>query len=199
MLSRILAMINVWLLSLIEVEVELIYDRQSFGQSCVRHASGTRDQFLFLLEISFRQLRLCCFVAPSLTRGRVCKFTCTIASGPCKISHSWFEVPQNSRPYFAVSSETPPTWRARFPYLYPPGTGWPSYTPGHWVPFLSSLTTRRDYGIFVKPIAYSTHITHTLSVHYKYHSRVQKIVFEVQKYLLNVTGSIVLNATSLSV
>jgi hypothetical protein len=22
------------------------------------------------------------------------------------------------------------TWRARFPYLYPPGTGWPSYTPG---------------------------------------------------------------------
>jgi hypothetical protein len=29
--------------------------------------------------------------------------------------------------------------RARFPYLYPPGTGWPSYTPGHWVPFTSSL------------------------------------------------------------
>jgi hypothetical protein len=23
---------------------------------------------------------------------------------------------------------------ARFPYLYPPGRGWPSYTPGHWVP-----------------------------------------------------------------
>jgi hypothetical protein len=26
-----------------------------------------------------------------------------------------------------------PTWRARFPYSYPPGTRWPSYTPGHWV------------------------------------------------------------------
>jgi hypothetical protein len=38
----------------------------------VRHASGTRDQFFFLLEISFRQLRLCYFVAPSQTRGRVC-------------------------------------------------------------------------------------------------------------------------------
>jgi hypothetical protein len=38
---------------------------------------------------------------------------------------------------------SPPTWRARFPHLYPPGTGWPSYTPGHWVPFTSSLTTRR--------------------------------------------------------
>jgi hypothetical protein len=32
---------------------------------------------------------------------------------------------------FTVSSETPPTWRARFPYLYPPRTGWPSYTLGH--------------------------------------------------------------------
>jgi hypothetical protein len=31
-----------------------------------------RDQFFFLLEIFFRQLRVCHFVAPSLTRGRVC-------------------------------------------------------------------------------------------------------------------------------
>jgi hypothetical protein len=31
----------------------------------------------------------------------------------------------------------PPAWRARSPYLYPPGTGWPSYTPGHWVPLSS--------------------------------------------------------------
>jgi hypothetical protein len=38
----------------------------------VRRPSGTNDQFFFLLEISFRQLRLCYFVAPSLTRGRVC-------------------------------------------------------------------------------------------------------------------------------
>jgi hypothetical protein len=38
----------------------------------VRHPSRTRDQFFFLLEIFFWQLRLCCFVAPSLTRERVC-------------------------------------------------------------------------------------------------------------------------------
>jgi hypothetical protein len=31
----------------------------------------------------------------------------------------------------------PPTWRARPPYLYPPVTRWPSYTPRHWVPFSS--------------------------------------------------------------
>jgi hypothetical protein len=38
----------------------------------VRHPSGTRDKFFFLLEISFRQLSVCYFVAPSLTIGRVC-------------------------------------------------------------------------------------------------------------------------------
>jgi hypothetical protein len=38
----------------------------------VRHPSGTRDQFFFLLEIFFRQLQVCYFVAPSLTRWRVC-------------------------------------------------------------------------------------------------------------------------------
>jgi hypothetical protein len=38
----------------------------------VRHPSGTSDQFFFLIEIFFRQLRVCYFVAPSLTRGRVC-------------------------------------------------------------------------------------------------------------------------------
>jgi hypothetical protein len=38
----------------------------------VRRPSGTRDQFFFLLEISFRQLRVCYLVAPSLTRGWVC-------------------------------------------------------------------------------------------------------------------------------
>jgi hypothetical protein len=38
----------------------------------VRRPSGTRDQFFLLLEISFRQLRLYYFVAPSLTRGRIC-------------------------------------------------------------------------------------------------------------------------------
>jgi hypothetical protein len=38
----------------------------------VRHPSGTRDKFFFLLEMFFRQLRVCYFLAPSLTRGRVC-------------------------------------------------------------------------------------------------------------------------------
>jgi hypothetical protein len=30
--------------------------------------------------------------------------------------------------FYCLRFETPPTWRARTPYLYPPGTGWPSYS-----------------------------------------------------------------------
>jgi hypothetical protein len=31
--------------------------------------------------------------------------------------------------------EIPPTWRARSPYLYPPGIQWSNYTPRNWIPF----------------------------------------------------------------
>jgi hypothetical protein len=85
-------------------------------------------------NVAVWNLRSCICWAPSLTRGRVCNLQC---------NHSIVRVAQNAKPYFTVSSESPPTWRARFPYLYPPGTGWPSYTPGHWVPFTSSFTTLR--------------------------------------------------------
>jgi hypothetical protein len=43
--------------------------------------------------------------------------------------------------FYCLRFETPSTWRATSPY--PPGTGWPSYTPRHWVPFSSPPTTRR--------------------------------------------------------
>jgi hypothetical protein len=44
----------------------------------VRGPSGTFNQFFFLLEIPFRHLHVCYFVAPSLTRRRVCNllFNC---------------------------------------------------------------------------------------------------------------------------
>jgi hypothetical protein len=45
--------------------------------------------------------------------------------------------------FYCLKFETPPTWRERSPYLYPAGTGWPSYTPRNWVPLSSPLTTRR--------------------------------------------------------
>jgi hypothetical protein len=42
--------------------------------------------------------------------------------------------------FYCLRFMAPPTWRARSPYLFPPGTLWPSYTPG-WAPFLSLPTT----------------------------------------------------------
>jgi hypothetical protein len=41
--------------------------------------------------------------------------------------------------------ETPPTRRARSPYLYPPGTGRLSYTPKYWVLFFTSYDSQ-GYG-----------------------------------------------------
>jgi hypothetical protein len=65
-------------------------------------------------NVAVWNLRSCIYWAPSLTRGRVCNLHC---------NHSIVRVAQNPKLYFTVSSETHPTWRARFPYLYPPGTG----------------------------------------------------------------------------
>jgi hypothetical protein len=39
----------------------------------------------------------------------------------------------------------PPTWRTRPLYLYPPEAGWPSYTPGHWVPI--SIASYDTHGL----------------------------------------------------
>jgi hypothetical protein len=142
---------------------KLNYDRQSVGQSLVMNKNNHHSQYIcdFYYEINttcfgswcqapiwdprpiflylwniFTQLRVCYFVAPSLTRGRVCNLLLLLALAST--------VPRDSRPYFVVPIiGTSPTWRSRSPYLYPPGTGWPRYTPGHWVPFPSPLTTRR--------------------------------------------------------
>jgi hypothetical protein len=113
-----------------EVEVSLRPTVSGPVRLGVRHPSGTRGQFFFLLEISFRQLRVLYFVTPSLTRERVCNllYNCF-----------WAFPEQNSRPYFTVSSETPPAWRARSLYLYPPGTGGPVIRPDTEFPFYRLL------------------------------------------------------------
>jgi hypothetical protein len=84
----------------------------------------SRPDIISCRNVVVWNLRSCFCGPPSLTRGRVFNLQC---------NHSMVRVTQNPRLYFTVSSETPPTWRARFPYLYPPGTRWLSYTPGHWI------------------------------------------------------------------
>jgi hypothetical protein len=110
--------------------MKIIYDRQSVGESVL--VSGTHldpaTNFSFVLKFSLDSCGFVILYRP-LWREDVSVIYCTIASGPCQSSHSWVEVPQNSRPYFTVSFETPPTRRANSPYLYPPGTGGPQLYP----------------------------------------------------------------------
>jgi hypothetical protein len=111
------------------------YDRMSVNQYVLVRAPlwDLRPDITSCWNIAVWNLRSFFCGAPSLTRGRVCNLQC---------NHSMVRVAQNPWPYVTISSETPPTWKCSFPYLHPPGTGWPSYTPGHWVTFTSSLTTR---------------------------------------------------------
>jgi hypothetical protein len=84
----------------------------------VKHPSGAQEQILLLS----RQLRVCCYGAASLTRWR-------------SIVYNWFwssPVQPFSGPspegliiiFYCLRFEIPPNWRARSPYLYPPGTRW---------------------------------------------------------------------------
>jgi hypothetical protein len=59
----------------------------------------------------------------------------TTASGPRQCSHSTVGVPRDSWPYFTVSDSRLLQPGEPGPRIYtPPGTGWPTYTPSHWVP-----------------------------------------------------------------
>jgi hypothetical protein len=103
--------------------LKLIYDRQSVGQSVLVSGAhlGHTTNFSFSWKFPSDSCRFIILWRPLWREGGsvIC---CTIAPGPCQSSHCWVEVPQNSWPYFTVSSEDPRTRRARFLYLYPPGT-----------------------------------------------------------------------------
>jgi hypothetical protein len=75
----------------------------------VRHPSGTRDQFFFLLEIFFRRLRVCYLVAPSLTKGRVCNLLLLTV---LILGHVFaWPLPSNERFYSIRYSGFQPSWR----------------------------------------------------------------------------------------
>jgi hypothetical protein len=82
------------------------------GQSVclgIEHPCGTCDQISLPVGMLLSEICGPFCGAPSLTRGRVCNLQC---------NHSMVRVAQNPKPYFTVSSEIPPTWRARFPLKY---------------------------------------------------------------------------------
>jgi hypothetical protein len=87
------------------------------------------------------------YVTSSLTRGWVCRLQLLLVLASAVILRS---IPTRlTTIFYCLRFGTLPTWRARSRYLYPPGTGWPSYTPRHLVPFPSPPTTcRATVGVF---------------------------------------------------
>jgi hypothetical protein len=103
----------------------------------VKHPSGSYDQIF----IAVKQLRFV-NVGSSLWREKgSAVYNCCWSSpaqsflGPSPVGVVTI--------FYSLRFETPPTWRARTPYLYPTGRGWPNYAPRHWVPFSSPPVTRR--------------------------------------------------------
>jgi hypothetical protein len=123
-------------ISYVPLKLKLIYDRQSVGQSVPVSGThlGPATNFFFLVEISFRQMRVCYFVAPSLTRGRVCNlpYNCfwafaravTLRSksrrthGLILLSHLRLPQPGGPDPRIYIPQE-------RGGPVKPPGTGFP--------------------------------------------------------------------------
>jgi hypothetical protein len=109
--------------STFKVQSYLTIDSQSVLVS--GHNQGPWPIF-FLLEIFLRQLRISYLMAPSLTRERVCNLLLLLdlSSAVPLASES-----RGTKDHILLFQplRLPSTWRARSPYLYPPGTGWPSY------------------------------------------------------------------------
>jgi hypothetical protein len=103
----------------------------------VKHPSGAYDQSF----ITVRQLRVCSCGASFWRENGSAVYSCCWSSpaqsflGPSPASLVTI--------FYFLRFETPPTRRVRSTHLYPPGSGWPSYTPRHWVPFSSLPSTRR--------------------------------------------------------
>jgi hypothetical protein len=91
--------------------------------------------------ITFGHLRSSCWGASSLRRWRVCNLLVQFAVilWPKSRRTHYHILLSHVRPYFTVSYETPPTFRARSLYLYSPGTGGLVISPDTGFPFCRLL------------------------------------------------------------
>jgi hypothetical protein len=121
-------------------ESELQYELRFTANQFVLAASLLRPP----TKIFIFQLNTCGYspyVASTLMRDCVCRLQLLLALASAVILRSEYH---GTHDHILLSQiRVSPTWRARFLYLYPPGTGWAGYTPRQWVPFSSPLTNRR--------------------------------------------------------
>jgi hypothetical protein len=95
-----------------------------------RQSVRLNDKPLETHDQHFIQLNPCRhspYVTSSLTREWVCCLRLLLALVSSVILG--FESRGLLTIFYCLRFETPPTWRARPPYLYPQGTGWPSLYP----------------------------------------------------------------------
>jgi hypothetical protein len=108
----------------------LCYDRLSVGQSLLVSSThlGLRTRILLLSDRSW-----CVDVRRSLWRENNCCWSSQAQSFLGEDPAGLVTI------IYSLKFETPPTWRARSPYLYPSGTGWPSCRLRHWISIAPTL------------------------------------------------------------
>jgi hypothetical protein len=118
-------------------ESELLYDWVFTGNQFVLVTSPLRlkiSNFIF-------QLKACgysAYVISSLMRGHVCRLQLLLVLASAVILGS---ESRGTHDHSLLSQiRDSPTLDGQVPVFIFPGTGWPSYTPRHWVPFPSSPT-----------------------------------------------------------
>jgi hypothetical protein len=113
-------------------------DRQSASLSWFQATIRARDQFFFSVKLSLDNCRFLILWRPLWREdGSVIYCCCWSATVQDYILLSQF---------FRLHQPGGPD-----PRIYiPPGTGWPRYIPGHWVPFLSPLTSVKFIFSYVK-------------------------------------------------
>jgi hypothetical protein len=88
---------------------------------------------------------LCLIITSFLPHAR-CPLWREDGSVICSAITHWLES-RRTHNHILLSHLRPPTFRARSPYLYPPATGWHSYSRGHWVTFfVASYDSQGHYG-----------------------------------------------------
>jgi hypothetical protein len=132
-----------------ESESELLYDWRFTANQFVLATSRLR-----LTAINFFQRKLCghnSYVTSCLTRGWVCRLQLMLVLASAVILWSGFRA-TNDHILPSQIRDSLTSWD-RFPYLYPPGTGWSSYSSRHWIPFSSLPTSLRLRPMVSRPVS----------------------------------------------
>jgi hypothetical protein len=121
-------------------ESELLYERRFTANQFVLAKSPLRHKtsnFIFQLNIYGYSP----YVTPSLTRGWVCRLQLLLVLASAVILRS---ESRRTHDHILLSRiRDSPNLEGQVPMFISPRTGWPGYTPRHWVPISSPPTTHR--------------------------------------------------------